>query len=277
MSSNSTDSMKYSNFGSKSFLSKILGYLYTAWTFFWFLLIFLILFPFHWLFLQKEEWKPLSHKVNRIWGKILFVFIAMPVKVRYDFVPDKDKTYVFVVNHFSYWDIACLGVIIDNYFAFVGKSSVKKIPLLGYMFTKLHIQVDRSEKESRAKSMTRAMRALQNGRSMMMFAEGGILTRKPPQLSQPFKDGAFLMAIQNQVPIVPITLLNNHQIIWDEELIISRLPLNAVVHKPIETKGLKTSNMDELKEMTYRIIQSELNAYHGIVDNFEPEKTSKIV
>jgi 1-acyl-sn-glycerol-3-phosphate acyltransferase len=79
------------------------------------------------------------------------------------------------------------------------------------------------------------------------------------------------------VPIVPITLLNNHQIIWDEELIISRLPLNAVVHKPIETKGLKTSNMDELKEMTYRIIQSELNAYHGIVDNFEPEKTSKIV
>jgi 1-acyl-sn-glycerol-3-phosphate acyltransferase len=269
--------MNYSNYKSKSGFAKILGYLYTGWTFFWFLLIFLVLFPFHWLFLQKEDWKPLSHKVNKIWAKILFVFIGMPVKVRYDFVPAKDKTYVFVVNHFSYWDIACLGTIIDNYYAFVGKSSVKKIPLIGYMFTKLHIQVDRSEKESRAKSMTRAMRALQSGRSMMMFAEGGILTRNPPQMASPFKDGAFLMAIQNQVPIVPITLLNNHQIIWDEELIISRLPVRAVVHKPIETKGLKTSNMDELKEKTWHIIQDELDKFHGIDTKIENEKVSKLI
>jgi 1-acyl-sn-glycerol-3-phosphate acyltransferase len=269
--------MRYSNYGSKSIVTKAFGYLYTGWALVWFLLIFLVLFPFHWLFLQKEEWKPLSHKVNKIWAKILFVFIAMPVKVRYDFVPAKDKTYVFVVNHFSYWDIACLGAIIDNYYAFVGKSSVKKIPLIGYMFTKLHIQVDRSEKESRAKSMSRAMRALQNGRSMMMFAEGGILTRNPPQMASPFKDGAFLMAIQNQVPIVPITLLNNHQILWDEELLISNLPIRAVVHNPIETIGLKTSNMDELKEKTWNIIQNELNIYHGIDVKLEKEKISKLI
>jgi 1-acyl-sn-glycerol-3-phosphate acyltransferase len=97
-----------------------------------------------------------------------------------------------------------------------------------------------------------------------MFVEGGIITRKPPQLAQTFKDGAFLMAIQNQVPIVPITLLNNHQILWDEQLILSRLPIRAVVHEPISTIGLKTSNLAELKEKTWNIIQNELNKYHGI-------------
>lgn len=266
--------MSYSNYNSRPVFIKFLGIFYTIWAFFWFILILIIHFPFHFIFLQKPEWKRYSHKLLRIWGQWLAFLIAMPVKVRYDFKPEKNGTYVFASNHFSYWDIASMGLIIDNYYAFVGKASVKKIPLLGYVFTKLHIQVDRSEKESRAKSMSRAMRALQKGRSMMMFVEGGIITRKPPKLAQPFKDGAFLMAIQNQVPIVPITLLNNHQILWDEQLILSRLPIRAVVHEPISTIGLKTSNMDELKEKTWNIIQNELNKYHGV--SIQMDKTTRI-
>jgi 1-acyl-sn-glycerol-3-phosphate acyltransferase len=266
--------MAYSNFDHKNKTSKIVAFLYTIWVGFWFVLVFLLLFPFFFISLQKEEWKPKAHYLNRLWGKILMKLIGMKLEIDHQFVPEKDKTYVFVSNHFSYWDIATMGLIIENYYAFVGKSSVKKIPLLGYMFSKLHIQVDRSEKESRAKSMSRAMVAIKNNRSMVMFAEGGIITRNPPQMASPLKDGAFLMAIQNQVPIVPITLLTNHQILWDEELLISNLPIKAVVHKPLETKGLKTSNMDELKEQTFEIIQNELNKYHGVIVN--KEKSSRI-
>ncbi|MES2797653.1 MAG: lysophospholipid acyltransferase family protein [Bacteroidota bacterium] len=268
--------MAYSNFSKVNSFEKFVGIVYTCWVGFWFVIIFVGLFPIYWVALQKEKWKPFAHQLNRIWGKILFLIIGMKVEVDYQFMPDKKGTYVFVSNHFSYWDIATLGVIIDNYYAFVGKSSVKKIPLLGYMFTKLHIQVDRSEKGSRAISMTRAMKALKKNRSMMMFAEGGIVTRNPPQMAKAFKEGAFLMAIQNQVPIVPITLLNNHQIIWDEDLIMKRLPVKAIVHKPISTIGMKTSNMDELKEKTWNTIQNELNRYHGIDLEVELEKNSKI-
>jgi 1-acyl-sn-glycerol-3-phosphate acyltransferase len=267
--------MTYSNYKKRSVFLKFLGILYTIWAGFWFVLILIIHFPFHYIFLQKPEWKQYSHYLIRLWGKWLFFLMAMPIKVKYDFIPEKKGTYVFVSNHFSYWDIASLGTIIDNYYAFVGKASVKNIPLLGYVFTKLHIQVDRSEKESRAKSMTRAMRALEQGRSMMMFAEGGIVTRNPPQMAAPFKDGAFLMAIQNQVPIVPISLYTHHQILWDEELIISWLPIRARVHQPISTVGLKTSNMDELKEKTWKIIQDDLNNFHGIKP--ETEKVSRLV
>jgi 1-acyl-sn-glycerol-3-phosphate acyltransferase len=266
--------MGYSNYKNRSISLKILGIIYTAWAGFWFVAILIIHFPFHFIFLQKPEWKQYSHGLIRIWGKWLFFLMAMPLRVQYDFTPEKKGTYVFVSNHFSYWDISSMGTIIDNYYAFVGKASVKNIPLLGYVFTKLHIQVDRSEKESRAKSMTRANAALKHGRSLLMFAEGGIVTRNPPQMAAPFKDGAFLLAIQNQVPIVPVTLLSHHQIIWDEELIISRLPIRAIVHKPISTVGLKTSNMDELKEQTWNIIQNELNKYHGI--KAKHEKISRI-
>lgn len=267
--------MAYSNFISKSFLEKLPNYIFTVWSIFWFILIFLCLFPLYWLFLRKESTKHKAHNLNRIWAKTLCVFMGIKNETKYEFVPDPKGTYVFVTNHFSYWDIAVLGTFIDNYFVFVGKSSVKKIPLIGYMFSKLHIQVDRSEKESRAKSMTRAMRALGAGRSMMMFAEGGIITQNPPQMVKPFKDGAFLMAIQNQVQIVPITLLNNYQIIWHDDMLMSRLPIKATVHSPISTVGLKTSNMDELKEKTWNIIQNELDNYHGITEKLS-EKVSKI-
>jgi 1-acyl-sn-glycerol-3-phosphate acyltransferase len=268
--------MAYSNFTSKNSFQKFTAYIYTFWCVIWFIVIFVSLFPLYYIFLQKEKWKPKAHYLNRIWAKTLFFFIGIRSEIQYNFVPDPKGTYVFVTNHFSYWDIAVLGTFIDNYFAFVGKSSVKKIPLIGYMFSKLHIQVDRSEKESRAKSMTRAMRALEKGRSMMMFAEGGILTRNPPQMIKPFKDGAFLMAIQHQVPIVPITLLNSYQIIWDEDLLMSRLPIRAIVHEPINTMGLKTSNMDELKEQTWNIIQNELDKFHGVSQMSSFEKISKI-
>lgn len=269
--------MAYSNFSNKSKSDKLIAILYTGWVGFWFVLIFLLLFPFFYVFLQREEWKKYAHYLNRLWAKILFPIIGMKTEVKHEFTPDPDAAYVFVSNHFSYWDIASMGAIINNFYAFVGKSSVKKIPLLGYMFAKLHIQVDRSEKESRAKSMTRAMAALKSKRSMMIFAEGGIVTRKPPQMVAPFKDGAFLMAIQNQVPIVPITLLNNHQIIWDEDLLMTRLPVKAVIHKPISTLGMKTSNMDELKEQTWQIIQSELNNYHNVETELKLEKNSRLI
>jgi 1-acyl-sn-glycerol-3-phosphate acyltransferase len=245
---------------------RILIFLYTAWAAFWFVFLFLLLFPFFWIFLQKEEWKPKAHYLNRLWGKMLFPLIGIRVKIQYEFVPDEKKAYVFCANHFSYFDIAAMGLIIKNYYAFVGKSDVKQIPLLGYMFAKLHIQVDRADKDSRAKSMTRSIRTLINGRSIMIFPEGGIKSKNFPQMFKPLKDGAFVMAIQQQVPIVPITFLNNYKILHDDELVLYPQTMRAIVHEPIDTTGMSQSDIEVLKEKTFQVIQSALNKYHGITD-----------
>jgi 1-acyl-sn-glycerol-3-phosphate acyltransferase len=244
---------------------RIFIFLYTVWTVFCFVLLFLFLFPFFWIFLQKESWKPQAHYLNRVWGKIFFFLVCIPVKVQYEFEPDRNKAYVFCANHFSYMDIAVMGLIIRNYFAFMGKASVKNIPLFGYMFRKLHIMVDRSDPNSRAKSLSRSIKALQSGRSIMIFPEGGIKSTNIPQMHLPLKDGAFVMAIQQQVPLVPITFLNNYKIQHDDELLIYPQTLRAVIHKPIDTTGMTQADVERLKNRFIEIVQGTLNKYNNAV------------
>lgn len=240
---------------------RILIFLYTLWATFWFVLLFLLLFPLFWIFLQKNEWKPYAHYLNRFWGKLFFPIVGIPIKVEYEFEPDNNKAYVFCANHFSYIDIASMGMVIKNYYAFVGKASIKNVPLFGYMFAKLHIQVDRNDKNSRATSMTRSIRALQSGRSIMIFPEGGIKSTNFPQMHLPLKDGAFVMAIQQQVPLVPITFLNNYKIMHDNQYAVYPQTLRAVVHKPIETKGMTQADVDILRQTFYDVVQGRLNKY----------------
>lgn len=239
--------------------------LYTIWCAIWFVSLYLVLFPFQFVFLQRNEWKPLAHTINRIWGKLFFLGAGIPVRVDYRFRPDPNGVYVFCANHFSYLDIAATGVVINNYYAFVGKSEVKHIPLLGYMFAKLHVQVDRGQPNSRAYSLAKSIRTLASGRSIMIFPEGGIHAEAPPQMI-PFKDGAFTMAIQQQVPIVPVTLLNNYQILPDKHPVrFHRHALRAVIHPPIETRGMTQANLDQLKKETHQIIDAELRGKKNVI------------
>ncbi len=238
---------------------KIFSWIYTVWCAFWFLLVFLLLFPIVYVCLQKEKWKPVAHYCNRIWGKIFFFMIGQPVKVTYETELDAKRAYVFCANHFSYLDIAMMGVVVKNYFAFMGKSSVKKVPLFGYMFTKLHIQVDRTAKNSRIKALTRSIKALKSGRSIMIFPEGGIFSTNFPEMIQPFKDGAFSMAIENQVPIVPISLLDNYKVM--PETLFKWHKIRVIVHKPIETTGMIKADIEDLKKQVYGVIQPTLNKF----------------
>ena len=233
--------------------------LYTLWATFWFVGIFLLLFPAMYVFLQREAWKPYAHYCNRLWGKLFFPLIGMPVKVTHEFRPNPHQTYVFCANHFSYLDIAAMGLILENYYAFVGKSDVKKVPLFGYMFAKLHIQVDRNDPGSRTKSLQRSLKALQRGRSVVIFPEGGIRAEQPPKMHQPFQNGAFVMAIEQQVPIVPISLLNTYRRLPDRTKIrLHPGSVRAIIHAPISTLGLTQDDAPALKERVFQVIDQAL-------------------
>ncbi|MCD8539302.1 MAG: 1-acyl-sn-glycerol-3-phosphate acyltransferase [Leadbetterella sp.] len=138
----------------------------------------------------------------------------------------------------------------------MGKSSVKKVPLLGYLFARLHIQVDRGDKNSRTRSFKRSMEALKEGRSLFIMPEGGILSETIPVMKQPFKDGAFVLAIESKTPVVPITFVNLYRIMpgtfifWDFPRVI--------LHPPVFPEG-KTA--EELKQEVYTIIQTEIDRY----------------
>ncbi len=182
----------------------------------------------------------------------------MPIRREFRFKPDSKKAYVFVANHFTYLDIAAGMNVVDNYFAYVGKSSVKKAPLFGYMFAKLHIQVDRSDKGSRTKTLKKGIGTIKSGRSVFIMPEGGIVTENPPQMHTPFKDGPFVMAIENKVPIIPLVYENFFKINEPLNLLKWGRP-KAIFMEPIQTDGLTLKDIETLKLKVYEVIQGHLD------------------
>jgi 1-acyl-sn-glycerol-3-phosphate acyltransferase len=137
---------------------------------------------------------------------------------------------------------------------------MENIPLFGFMYSKLHITVDRGNMNSRISTYKKSLRALDEGKSLVIYPEGGIVTKKDPVMGK-FKDGAFKAAIEKQIAIVPVTLPYNWIILPPDEFLVRWHPVKIIVHKPIETIGLTMADAGMLKEKVYQVIENELHRH----------------
>jgi 1-acyl-sn-glycerol-3-phosphate acyltransferase len=225
-----------------------------------FALLFLLIFPLLCIpILIKSQFK-LTGVFNRWWARLLFTLIGVPFRTEYRFNPDPRKQYIFCPNHFSYLDIPTVGLNKHNTI-FVGKSAMEKIPLFGWMYSKLHITVDRSKLKSRYTSILRSMEAIDEGKSLVIYPEGGIITKHPPHLAS-FKDGAFRVAIEKQIPIVPVTIPYNWILLPDNEFVLHWHKVKVIFHAPIHTSGLGMDDIDRLKQQVRLIISDELHKHN---------------
>lgn len=239
-------------------LQRISNALYNVWCVFWLVSIFLVLFPFMFLCIQVKFLHRWGTQLTHVWADIFFFVSGLWPKVEYRSKPDVQGTYIFVANHFSYLDIALGMKVVRNYFSYMGKSSVRKVPLLGYLFRKLHIEVNRNDRKSRAQSLRRSIEVLQSGRSLFIMPEGGIVSTRMPEMHLPLKDGAFVLSKETGVPIIPISFLNLYDIMpssrvyWDFPRVI--------VHEPVYPGD---KSVEELKMEVHALIQGELYAYRA--------------
>ena len=141
---------------------------------------------------------------------------------------------------------------------FVGKNDMENIPLFGYMYRKLHITVDRSKLRSKYDTYLKSREALDAGKSLVIYPEGGIFTKKPPEMVR-FKDGAFRLAIEKQIPIVPVSIPNNWIILPGDEFLVRLGKVKVIFHEPIETRQLTLADTDQLKKQVFSIIDNELH------------------
>ena len=238
--------------------SKFAGRVYLAWGGFWFVGTFLMLYPFFMLFVWVKPLQMLTVPLNKIWSLVFFPFSFIRVTVTRKFRPTWSGTYVYCANHTSYLDIPLLTYLLPGFICFMGKASLAKVPLFGVMFRGLHITVDRRSRQDRYRSMKDGLQKLEAGRPVIVFPEGHTNTQAQPSLL-PFKDGAFRMAIEKQVPIVPLTIPYNGIILPDDGSLIARFHrAHLVIHEPIETKGLTENDIERLKEQVYSVILAEL-------------------
>jgi 1-acyl-sn-glycerol-3-phosphate acyltransferase len=206
--------------------------LYNFWCAFWFVGIYLTLAP---ACLLAARW-PSGHRwaarLYHWWGKAFFWVAGIPVQIEYE-GPLPSGPVIFCPNHSSYIDVPVLTQAIDRFFVFIGKSSLGRVPIFGYVFRRVHIAVDRDSLRSRYAVLQQAAAALAQGKSLVLFPEGGFGSPQPGQLGV-FKEGAFKLAAATGRPIVPVTLPFNLRILPDQApLRLHRRSAKVIFHAPV--------------------------------------------
>ena len=172
---------------------------------------------------------------------------------------DPNQPYVFVANHWSYLDAAPLFAYTGRRMGMVGKKELLKAPILGYGMGFVNvIAIDRSHRERAVESMNEATSRLRSGISFGVCPEG---TRARPGEMLPFKKGAFHMAVQAGVPIVPIALRNSDLLMGKGTGEAWPGTIEMVMMKPVETGSVHSE--DDLNELV-RQVQSMIMIELGI-------------
>lgn len=222
----------------------------------------LIFVPILALLSLNVSWHPFALRLHNTWARAVFGLCFIPVKITGRENLRDGQTYIFCGNHFSYLDIPTFFLL--HQAKFIGKSSLNKIPLFGFFFKRLHIPVNRSSARSRAESLLKMKQALENGFNVSIFPEGGMFTlvENLPHMS-PFKDGAFRLAVDLQIPIVPLVIVNNFKILPDAKPFRMKRDVCMVqVLPPIYPQSTADEEVKRLKNLTYELIQQELLRHH---------------
>jgi 1-acyl-sn-glycerol-3-phosphate acyltransferase len=240
-------------------ITSLFRLLYKTWCAICFVLPFLVLYPLYLLFASRPEWYKYAHELNRFWSKLQLWLYMVPLQVEWRVKLDPANRYVICPNHSSYIDIPMLLSNFSGFTNFLGKASLAKVPLWGAIYKKLYISVDRHSPVSLAKSYLLALRTVDAGRDVVIFPEGTIPETAGTTML-PFKDGPFKLAIEKQIPVVPVTMPFNHIFLpaVEGKFIVKWHPLRLVVHEPISTTGLTRQDIPALKKKVYSIIQAEL-------------------
>tara|TARA_B100001287_G_scaffold70393_1_gene58061 strand:+ start:68339 stop:68926 length:588 start_codon:yes stop_codon:yes gene_type:complete len=185
---------------------------------------------------------------------------GISIKKTYIKTLNRNDKYIICANHKSYLDILLMYLIIDNDFAFLGKSEILKYPVIRIFFKRgIDIPVFRDNRIKAAHSLELAKKEIKRDRSIVIFPEGGWDNSENEM--RKFKNGAFKLAIETGTSILPVTFKNNYDIFTDlSDLERNSKPglANIVVHEPIETKNLTIKDLVSLKNQTFNIIYKEL-------------------
>lgn len=239
------------------FIKNILIALWKVWFYFLMLVVILILSPLLIISILKETWYGMFFRLSQIWARVIMLGMCLRPSVTREENFERGKGYMLVSNHTSMLDILLMLHLAKSPFVFVGKAELAKIPLFGFFYKRTCILVDRGNARSRKAVFDQAQRRLSQGFSICIFPEGGV----PDDASiilDTFKDGAFRLAIDHKIPIVPMTFYDNKQRFPYSFFEGSPGKMRAKVHPFIPTSNLESKDKSILREKTRNIILQEL-------------------
>ncbi len=170
---------------------------------------------------------------------------------------DPKQTYVFVSNHRSYLDTAAMFIYTGRRIGLLAKKELLKVPVLGVGMGFVNVMaIDRSNRESAIRTTEAAAQRIKSGISFAVFVEG---TRAKPGELLPFKKGAFYMARQAGVPVVPVAIKNSDVLMGKGTGEARSGTIEMVFMKPIDTQRLTTDDdIDQLIADVHALVAKEL-------------------
>lgn len=202
------------------------------------------------------------------WAQFIIRILMLPVKVEGRENLVKGQSYVFVANHQGAFDIFLIYGFLCRNFKWMMKRQLRQMPFVGKACeTAHHIFVDKRGASKIRATYDSARQTLQGGMSLVVFPEGA---RTFTGHMGVFKRGAFMLADDIELPVVPLTINGSFDVMprtRDMKWVIWH-PLRLTIHKPIQPIGKGTDNIKYLEEESYKVVMSGLEEkYQGFVEN----------
>lgn len=197
------------------------------------------------------------HRIFKVWMGTFMPLVFCPVRRRGKHYFQPSKTYVVVCNHNSFIDIPVSSPWIPGANKTLAKIEISKVPLFGTIYKTGTILVDRQDEQSRKQSFAAMRQTLQMGLHLCLYPEG--TRNKSGDDLQTFQDGAFVVAIREQAPIIPALIFNTGKILpYNKKFWARPSPIPFHFLPAVSTEGMTLRELPELKQKVWDL----MNAYY---------------
>lgn len=188
--------------------------------------------------------------IARGWARSLLWLCGITVHLRGMEHVEKDRVYLVMANHQSLFDIPLINALMNIRIRFLAKKSLGLIPIFGwYLWAGRYIFIDRSNPRVSHRSIEAAVPKLKQGPSLAIFPEG---TRSPDGRLQPLKRGGFILAIESQVPILPVGIAGTVDVLSRSGWLIRSGPVAMAIGRPIDTTRFTRETRADLLQAVER-------------------------
>ena len=193
---------------------------------------------------------------GKIWSQLICYLLLIPVKINGREKLHKRTSYVFVPNHQGSFDIFLIYGFLGRNFKWMMKKSLRKIPFVGKACESAgHIFVDRSSPKKVLATMRQAEASLKDGVSLVVFPEGA---RTWTGAMRPFKRGAYQLAVEFSLPVVPLTIDGAFAVMPRTTYNFKPGKIILTIHPPIYPQENKGHDIEDLMKKSYAVIESAL-------------------
>jgi len=204
-----------------------------------------------------------AHRSAQLWARLILATSGVGIRLRGQSLPPAGESCIFVANHSSIYDVPILFTALPRQLRIMAKAALGYVPFIGWHLHRSgHLLVNR--KNPGAGIFKRMQRMARSGASLVVFPEG---SRTMDGTVQRFKGGIFLLAIENGLPIVPVSVSGSRVVMPKGRFMVCPATVEVTVHEAIPTRGLAREDARALAERVRGIVASAVKGGPGRADS----------